>query len=370
MNLKKLAIATLVGSIGLSVLSLSLSFAWYNTSENLYLDTLVISVSGEQTILISTKPDINSFKEEVKFHYDEEDNDLENKGVFQPVSSMFKSNWLEDDLKTEPEFYFYSSPSVDINNEPIYETPDWGYYSQHLYLYSRSNIKATVDSEDFKLQALERFNYNYAYELSNYEHIQFEYSESHPDWTKEQIREDLKKGLDDLVKCMRVGLLDISENQFYIIDPYKDGNTVLGGRADLFLDDGGYYDYYNDYGNNESYEIIYGEVTDREKAVYKVARAEDTDAPEEYNSFNACTKAGVRAFDYEASVANGMNIAIEDSLSLEEIEDDIILELKGGEPKEIIFMIYMEGWDRDCTNKHMGAGFDLDMKFKVSEKEQ
>ena len=272
MNFKKLAIAAIVGSIGLSVLGLSLSIAWYNTSENLYLDTLVISVSGEQEILISTQPEIDTFVSSLKFRIGEDDNDLKDAGVFQPVSSMFKSNWLEDDLKTEPELYFYSSPSVGDDNIPIYSVPDWGYYSQHIYLYSRSDLFATIDSEDFSLAALEKHNEKYVDELMKYETILLEYQENHPDWTNKQIREDIKANLDNLVKCMRIALFDVSDNIFYIIDPYKDGDTILGGRADLFLDDGGYYDYYYDYKTDETYEIIYGEVKNREKAVYEIAR--------------------------------------------------------------------------------------------------
>ena len=52
------------------------------------------------------------------------------------------------------------------------------------------------------------------------------------------------------------------------------------------------------------------------------------------------------------------------------MEDEILIQLKAGEPKEIVFMIYMEGWDLDCTNQHMGAYFSLNTKFKVSEEKQ
>ena len=57
MNTKRIIITSLVGSIGLSVLSLSLSIAWYSSSENLYLDTLVINVSSSRDLYIATRPD-------------------------------------------------------------------------------------------------------------------------------------------------------------------------------------------------------------------------------------------------------------------------------------------------------------------------
>ena len=59
MNVKKPIIAFLVSSIGIAALSLSFSFAWFNTAENLYVDTLVISIAGQQNILISTSDIIN-----------------------------------------------------------------------------------------------------------------------------------------------------------------------------------------------------------------------------------------------------------------------------------------------------------------------
>ena len=82
------------------------------------------------------------------------------------------------------------------------------------------------------------------------------------------------------------------------------------------------------------------------------------------------TKANVRAFNYEESIKNGLEIAIEDSIEVKEIEDEMIFSLDGGKPREFVLMAYLEGWDKDCTNVHMGAGFSLDMKFKVSEKQQ
>ena len=370
MNYKKPIIATLVGSIGLSVLSLSLSIAWYSSSENLYLDTLVISVSGEQQILISTSSEISTFKDALKFRFEEDANDLKDAGLFTSVSSMFKSNWLEDDLKTEPEFYYYENSAAEkqFDYVPQYSTAEWGYYSQHLYLYSNSSLNVTVDGEDFLLNEIERYNSEYAYTLMKQQHVIQEYETKHPDWTNQQIHDDITNKLSALKKCMRVGILDVSENNFYIIDPYKDKDTLLGGRADLFLRH--YYDSYVNIDDFESYEVIYGEVNGRENAVYLDARDVDSEPPETYSSFNSVTQAGVHAFDYDASVTKGLEIKKEDSLALNELEDKMTLRLLGGRPKEIIFTVYMEGWDTDCTNQHMGAGFNLDLKFKVSEKEQ
>lgn len=369
MNFRKVIITSLVGSIGITALSLSLSIAWYNTSENLYLDTLVISVSGEQQLRISTSGEEGTFVESVKYHIEDEENDLLDAGLFQPVSSMFKSKWLEDDLKTEPEMYLYTNAAVDIHNAPMEEEAQWGYYKQHLYLYCSSNVNVTIDSESLVLEEIAHRNNTYAYQLMTQKHVMDEYEALHPDWSPEVIHADIVNKLNEMKKCMRIGLYVVEDNKFYIIDPHKEGDTLLGGRADLFLNN--YYDSYFNTNDHKSYEVIYGEVTGRENAVYLDARDEDTETPEVYTSFDSRTKAGVCAFDLQASLAkDNFDIKVEDSLSLEEVEEKMIIPLKSGQPKEIVLMAYMEGWDLDCTNKHMGSSFNIDLEFKISEEKQ
>ena len=368
MNFRKVIITSLVGSIGIAVLSLSLSFAWFNTSENLYLDTLEIRVSGQQSLLISTTGEDNTFVESLKYRIQDEDNDLIDAGLFQPVSSMFKSKWLEDDLKTEPEMYLYTNSETFENYAPKEEKAEWGYYSQHLYIYSSNSVYVTFDAESLVLEEISSLNSDYAYKLMTNEHVMNEYAEKHPDWNKKQIHDDILQGLNEMKKCMRIGLYEVENNKFYIIDPYKDGDTLLGGRADLFANR--YYDTYVNRDNREMYEVIYGEVTGRENAVYLNARDEDTDAPEKYTSFASRTKKGAHPFDLEASLENGLEIAKEDSVGLNEIESKILIPLKAGKPKEIVLMAYMEGWDMDCTNQHMGSNFNIDLQFKISEERQ
>lgn len=373
MNFKKAIITTLVGSIGLSVLGLSLSIAWFNSGENLFVDSLVIGVHGQQDLFISTSDDVSTFKDKVQYKLNEDPdniNDLNYSGVFTSVSSMFKSNWLENENKNEPEFYFYVSAGVDENYVPIPTKAEWGFYSQHLYLYCHKNVNATIDADSLLLEELEQYNSIYAYNLMLKQSVMDEYTSKYPTWTNEQIHDDIWHKLNELKRCMRIGIYDISENNFYIVDPFKEGETIMGGRADLFNNK--QYDSYSyfDNGVEQSYEIIYGEVENRDKAVFLNPSTEDSQPPETFNSFDSVTKAGVHAFDYEASVANGLIINKEDSLSPSEAEKKILIPIKSGTPKEIVFTLYMEGWDTDCTNKHMGSGFSLDIQFKISEEKQ
>ena len=367
MKSKKIIIASLVGSIGVAVLSLSLSLAWYNTSENLYLDTLNISVTGEKSILISTSGEEGTFVESVQFKKNEEKNDLKDAGLFSPVSSMFKSRWIEDDSKNEPELYVYSNSAVNLKYEPVPDPAPWGYYSQHLYLYSTSSVLVTIDSEDFNLSEIEASNKEYANYLLTQVHVRDKYAAEHPDWTNEQIFNDIVSKLSEVKKCMRTAIYDISMKKFYIIDPYKESETLLGGRADLFGNR--YYDSHQE-SDGDRYETIFGEVSNREKAVYLPVNEKDTPAPETYTSFDSRTQAGVHALNLNASLENGLEIAKEDSMTVTEAEAKIFLRLKSMEPKEIVLLTYLEGWDTDCTNQHMGSTFNLDMKFKISEERQ
>ena len=367
MNLRKAIISGLVGSIGVAVLGLSFSFAWYGTSENLYIDTLVVRVSGTQELKISTSDELPTFKDSLKYKLGEDDNDLYGVGLFQPVSSMFKSNWLEDDLKTEPEFYVYNNVGMESDGKtPIYSKATFGFYSQHLYLYSSSTIVATLDPESIVVDPVEFYNNARVDQLMQDKDTRAKYE----GYTDEEIRQDLLARLASITKCIRLGVYDIAENKFFSIDPYNNnGEILLGGRADLTdLSGRYYYDYFSYSG--DKYEILYGEVNDREKAIYQDAQAEDILPEGEYNSFNSRTRAGVRAFDLEASVENGLEIKTEDTLALNEVEDNLFINLKAGIPKEFVLSIYMEGWDPDCTNVHMGGSFNVDLQFKISEEVQ
>ena len=373
MNRKRIITTSLVGSIGLSVLSLSLSFAWYNSSENLYLDTLSINVSSSRDLQIATVPDETKLVTSLQYKMDalDTENSLENKNPFKPVSTMFKSNWINE-KKQDPVFYEYSSSILNDEYEPTPNPVDdsWGYYSQHLWLYCDRDTKVTIDSTTFNLNPVLKSNEVRAQQLLNSVYIRHQYELEHPDWTDEQILEDIMENMNDLVKCMRVSILDPdSESYNYtIVDPLKDGETELGGREDLFLS--GYYDSYsklNESSQFEWYEIIYGEVKNRDKAVYNDALPDEIPAVGTKTSFNAATKENVHAFNKEASIANGLEIVKEDSLSLEEVEEKFQLPLKAGQLKEIVLSIYMEGWDLDCTNSHMGGSFGMDLQFKVAE---
>ena len=76
----------------------------------------------------------------------------------------------------------------------------------------------------------------------------------------------------------------------------------------------------------------------------------------------------VHQFDEAASVANGLEFAKEDSMSLDEINSEatkLLIPCYGHKPTEIVVSIYLEGWDLDCINATMGASFSTKLSFKL-----
>lgn len=373
MNTKRVIITSLVSSIGIAALGLSFSFAWYNSSENLFLDSFVIRIAGSPELLISTENDIDTMSEYLQYHItDNEENRLKNASPFQPVSSMFKDTWLNE-KKTDPVFYEYSSSSFqgdDYTHEPRKSVCVDGYYSEHLFLHCNSKATMTFDSESLAVQPILEKNEEYAEELLKDNTVLSNYDET---WTREEIKEDILTKLNNLVKCMRVSILipDEDKYQYMIIDPFKDEDVLLGGRLDLdhpLLGDKYYDHYFVD--SDTAYETIYGEVNDRGLAVYDDARAEDSEEPIEYNSFASRTKAGVHGFNLEKSLENGMVIEKEDSITAKEAEESLAIKMDPKTTQEVVVTIYMEGWDTDCVNHHMGSSFDLGLKFKLKDQEK
>ena len=347
---RRLTIATFLGVISLGITSLSFSIAWYASSAQLDIDGLNITVDAEKEIKISTSADIESFKSKLTY------SELEKVGKFDPCSSMYKSDWMSRKLG-RPEFYRYDMPVTDSTGTPHYIAANKGFYSQSLYLLADDNVVVTIDSETFKLVPDTTLNQmRVDKNTDNIKGLNPGYSD-----------EELVTRLNSLVNCLRVSVLDPSEDSYSytILDPYKQGDVLLGGRQDL--DKNKYYDFY--VSQSEMYETVFGEVENRDKIKYGEKATEDIETTGELTSFNANTKQNTYPFNLEGSLLNGLVIKKEESYSLSEIEGELEIPLKADTPKEIVLSIYMEGWDEDCTNAHMGGSFILDVDFKISRED-
>ena len=350
MNQRKLFISLFTGVIALASISFSFSLAWYATSSRLNVDALEITVKGSPEIKISTKTDADSFVERL------EKDKLDQVGLFAPCSTMFESRWHTVDAQA-PEFYEYSGFFTPASGEPYAPNKvSQGLYSQSLYLKANDDVYASIDPLTTFFDANEEENLRYASLIQN----------QHPDMTPEEIAENLNK----LVNALRVSFYVVEDGAYTIFDPYKNGITYYGGILDNDKD--GYFDTYYDY-DSVLKEVVYGEIRNRDAIVHKANALADDEKPVDgvYNCFSANHGKGVRPYDEAASLANGMEIAEEQSLTYADFngnrpeDNGWVVTLERNVPKEVVVSIYLEGWDHDCINSTMGASFLAEIQFKI-----
>lgn len=304
MNRSKLIIGILVGTIALASFSVSSSIAWYASSAAVSVEGLELEVSTGPDLLISgNRDDLDSFtKKLVVSALDSKDK------PFFPVSSMMSSNWLGEDA---PKFYEYRGALANYNGIPtgLYESIE-GYFSHPLYILADMDCYVSLSPEKCFIDSLSEANRR-AIESGEVENLEG-YS-----------KEELLSRLNTLEKAMRVSFYDKEDyiTQFAIFDPHKEGETYYGGILDN--DKNKYYDIYTDSERNHR-EIVYGEIINRDKIVYGPRLEEKIEAVGEYTSFNATHDIGTYPFDLEASLANGMEIAKEESHLFDETASDYI----------------------------------------------
>lgn len=353
MNKKRIILTALIGATALAALPISLTLAWYGSSDRLKVNSFDIDMNGDVQLLMSTSKDLSTFKQELKT------SDLvEEEFMFAPVSSIYTNEWFSQ-KKDMPVFYDCSSP-VSKDGTELRETATSGFFSKKIYLLSNAvDYYAALDVSKCAFNSNDAANAIRAQDL----HAQF----------KDTSVEDIAKSLNELKNCLRMSILVNTENyyRYYIIDPYKEENeeVLFGGVLDNDAD--GYYDYYQD-GENKI-EYVYGEIEDRSKAKYV-----DPVDPNGYvdkikskgsfygNSFVAKNRIDAYAFDKASSTE--LKIAKEESYYLSDADGydtEILIPCYHGEPTEIVVSIFLEGWDKACINQTMGACFDTNISFKL-----
>ena len=336
----KLVIAIMLGVISLGITSLSFSYAWYASSSRVEVSGVDIYIRSERDLRLSQTID-GEYKNDLTYSRDQY-------GMFDPCSSMFQSTWYDQRAET-PKFYKYNNPLIEANGTPRPITADHGLYTQTLFLKVDDDAWITLDKEMIKMDVNEKLNAEKAKLLAM----------QNPEYTEAQYLERLNS----LKKCLRMSILIPDEDyRYFIIDPYKEGETYFGGRLDL--EKTGYYSYHS-MDDGLLYETVFGEIKNRDKIIYDEASPTDGQLVGELTSFNSATKADVKPFNLEKSLANGIEIAKEESITLDEVEDAIVIPMYHEKPKRVVVSIYMEGWDLDCTNAHMGSSFDLGLGFKI-----
>ena len=351
MNFKRTVISLFAGLISLASLSISFSLAWFAASTRLYVDTLEVEMRGERNLKISTSDIKDSFKEKLEFH------ELDESGLFMPVSSMFESKWI-DEYQPVPTFYEYTAPFVPESGIPYGpKEMNEGYYQQDIYLLCDDDAYISLDIDKTFFKPNEEANLIAARRMTK-------------ESSEEDEEETIYGNLNKLVNALRFSIFDVEEKNYFIVDPTKSGTTLLGGALDNDRDQ--YFDVYTS-PTQERKEAIYGEVYNRENAVYADVGEEDIDIDEgtAYTCFNAKHKAHAERFLLEESLSNGLVIKEEPSLDFEDIssprpdENKLVIPVKHDVPKRLIFSIYLEGWDLDCVNVTMGGNFLSQIQFKI-----
>ena len=355
MNKRKIILTAMIGAVALTTLSVSLTMAWYASSDRLKISSFDIDLNGDVQLLMSTSKELESFKEKLT-----KKDLVENEFLFAPVSSMYQDTWYGKEGKKDlPLFYDASSPALD--GVVTQERATSGFFQKKIYLMSNLvNYYAALDVEKCSFKSDETANRSHAQEL-------------HTQYSQLSVDEITQK-LNNLESCLRMSILVNTEDtyEYYVIDPNKEENkTVYFGGA-LDNDGDGYYDIYTDDQGNKK-EVVYGDIEDRSKLAYNApvnpdGRVELIENKGHFfgNSFEAQSRIDSYTFDKDNSSES--KIVTEKSYTLEEVGDEnngILIPCYSGKPTEVVISIYLEGWDKACINNTMGACFDTEVTFKL-----
>ena len=358
MNKRKLVISLILGTVALSVISLSASLAWYASSDRLLVNTIDLDIRTDESVglYISTRPEEEFFKESL------DTSELNQVKEFIPASSMFHDRWISE-KKGVPEFYEFTEH--DTSGEPQFNPKSDGFFQQKLYLLNNIDYYVTLDAEQTFITSDKTANNLRAQALVG----------KVGSLTVDEIEEKLNK----LENSMRFSILVNNPNyyRYYIIDPNKDENkvTYFAGRLDNDGDE--FYDTYQLTATDTPKEIIYGEIENRDAIKYDDPKSNELIPNPNYdpfmhqffaNSFEGKSKETAYTYNEQQSLDAGVKYKQEPSISLEEIASDdnpVLIPCYNGVATEIVLSIYLEGWDLDCYNSTMGASFTSTLSFKL-----
>lgn len=339
------------------VAAISSTTAWFLGASYLEVSSVDIEI-GSKDFKITTDPEVGFFDGLDKSMLKQVD-------YFIPCSSAYSDLWL-DAKETYPIFRsnYTECKSSDMTAEnlaPVCDT-DNGYFCQELFLQANANCFALVDPINTICTPNYEYNEKSAQEVYD--------SGQYPDLTKE----DIKAYLNSVAKCVRFSILvlnntdseSLADYNYAIFDPFKkemvgeniiENHTYYAGLMDI--DGDGFYD---SYGGKET---LYGQVDDSDKAVYDSATGIDTSIEGQFTCFNARHSGANETLNIEASQANGMKFVEEPSIAVMDADKEFYIPLKINVPRRFVLSIYLEGWDLDCTNLTMHAGFEIEINFMM-----
>ena len=290
MKKSKLILTMYIGVITLAVASVSMSVAWFFASRTLYVNSINITIDTDRDLKISESKDD---------HYVDriDHNDKDANGSFMPLTSAHSSEWTSQ-RKDSPIFYDESGCS-DIEDYVSYRAVEdgYGYFSKKFYLLSDDDVYVTISSDESKTYFEKNEEYNEPFAKSkaheikqlknSYDQVKETYlnlkeqSETNPgsvdpaelkkaetdfmladkeletylerhryltneelELNEEALQDIILNRLNKVADAMRFSILikDGEEYSYTIIDPNKNGTTLLGGILDNSVDQ--YYDSY------------------------------------------------------------------------------------------------------------------------------
>ena len=350
MNKKRILAASIALISLTTIASITSTLAWYTGAGYLSISNFNIKLKDEK---LSISNDNETFVDFL------DDSQLNQVDKFRSVSSMFASSWLEN-KETKPVFrggYGTASKSV-VDSVSDTSATSVGYFCQDLYIKCTDDATLTLDTELTSFKAAEEENTEIVEQLR----------EKYPGLSDE----DILFNLNNVIKSLRLSILvlndtgsdSLDEYAYFIIDPFKDKTTYYGGVLDNDLD--GYFDYYKDK------QVIYGELSSsiegksvEDCLIYDDALTSDTSYTGDNTCFNSGMKKGTKPVNIEKSIENGLSIAEEQSIALEEAEEYVEIPVKAETSKRIVLSFYQEGWDKENTNFVMYSHFYVNVMFKI-----
>ena len=336
--------------------SVSMTVAWYVGSSYLSIKQFEITLKDQELQISTDNENFDTFIP---------NENLMEVDRFRAVSSMFCSDWIS--RKEERPIFkggFGFATSNVVNSINAAGDITGGYFCQEIFIKSLvSDVYVTLDNELTTFVPDNEENQAIIQDLR----------EKYPGFTDDEIYANLN----NVVKSIRVSLLVLNDSNddsgefpdyaYYIVDPFKDKITYMGGILDN--DKSGYYDY-----SEENKEILYGEChsadpnkTVEECIVYKEPNLTSTFVTaKELTCFTSGNREGVRKIDFPASFANGLVLEEEHSVALEDVEDKVLIPVRTGTSKRIVLSFYQEGWDFENTDFVKYSNFYINVMFKIA----
>ncbi len=351
MKRNRLVLFALYTAIGLGFSGISFSLAWYNSSTNLRITTIDITLDTERDLRICATEDGEYVQDLTEASFPRIEN-------FTPVTTTYSSSWIEQGQQ-KPTFYDLSYTSSGVGKITSRNEAVRGFFCQDIYLSCDDDVYVGLDvsADATYFKSNKEKNATYASSLYARE--------------GKYTQEEYESRLNEVQYSGRIALLDPEKMDFTILDPYKGEEDVLFGGP-LDNDGDGFYDHYQSL-DGDIKEVFYGECDKPNNLVFNEPSEQDTQYVGENTSFNAGHKAHVKTLDIEASIANGADITGEDSTSpalIEAAEDleklpDFYVALDDYTPKRLNLSFYLEGWDPASVNGTMGSAFDMKVTFKI-----